>query len=444
MQRTPELALHRFGFGLRPGDTLPSDPVGWLKGQIKRQPEPASFAQFPSAHETLTNEPDLKKIGKAKRGEYGRGILKMLNLALSERLALAVSGDTPFHERLVWFWTNHFAIPIAANTRVASLLFDFERTAIRPFATGKFVDMLLATARAPAMLYVLNNAKSIGPNSSFGQRRERGLNENYAREVMELHTVGLNGGYKQDDIIELAKILTGWTVAPAKRLEQGKTFVFLPQWHEPGEKVVMGVRYPEEGEQEGVKALTALANHPSTAKYLARKFATHFTSDKPDESLVAALEKSFLDTGGDLGALAHTLIDHDAAWAPSLAKARSPEIYVAAAARTIWAKNPPDSDSRVKLIETTARFGQPPCQPPSVKGFPDDSAAWLGPDQVLDRVDWAIEMAEETRSTVNPIEIAQGVLGSLMSETTRKSIAGAPTPQEGLALVLVSPEFMRR
>ena len=448
MRQSPELAVHRFGLGARPGDLARvDDPKRWLIGQTVPQPEPAGFADFPRAPQIIRDAPDrgAMKGDKDARKDYVRELRDAARTAIGARMKAAYVSDAPFHERLVWFWSNHLAIGMQAKLRVVPFAFDYERSAIRPHVTGKFADMLLASARHPAMLVYLDNAVSAGPGSRAGQRRDQGLNENYARELMELHTLGAGGGYTQADIIELAKILSGWTVPP-KAVQQGDTaFIFAANRHEPGAKTLLGVRY-EEGEAAGVEAITALARHPSTARHIARKFAAHFTSDTPDDALVAHLERVFRDTDGDLGELARALVGHDAAWSPELGKARDPIQFVTAAVRATAGASAEKlkPETELALLGGMRTLGQVPFSAPTPQGWPDTAAAWFGPDQVVERAEWALALAGRMTPTVDPADLAVSLFGSLLSETTRTAIARAPSPQEGLALLIASPEFMRR
>ncbi|MBL8157578.1 MAG: DUF1800 domain-containing protein, partial [Anaerolineae bacterium] len=228
----------------------------------------------------------------------------------------------PFLERLVWFWSNHFTISVLKQ-RMIFVAGGYEREAIRPNVLGRFEDLLIATVRHPAMLLYLDNAFSIGPDSPAGRFTGRGLNENHAREILELHTLGVNGGYTQTDVIELARVLTGWSV-DRQGTDNDNGFKFFPNRHQPGTKTLLGKTYAEAGEAEGRQALIELARHPSTARHIATKLARHFIADEPPPQAVARLERVFRDTGGDLKAMAIAIVDEPAAWQPSLTKMRTP------------------------------------------------------------------------------------------------------------------------
>src|SRR6478752_2313795 len=227
------------------------------------------------------------------------------------RLQRAVIADCGFTERLVAFWSNHFCISANKGQLARIWAGSFEREAIRPHVLGRFGDMLKAVEQHPAMLFFLDNQQSLGPDSRAGQNRKRGLNENLAREIMELHTLGVGGGYSQDDVTSLARIITGWTYAGRQgQLGTPGTFVFNANAHQPG------------AQREAV--LSDIARHPSTAKFIATKFARHFVADDPPPALIAKLQDVFARTDGDLRALASALIDADEAWTAPMTKMRSP------------------------------------------------------------------------------------------------------------------------
>jgi uncharacterized protein (DUF1800 family) len=452
MSLEADLALHRFGLGARPAEAgRIGDPKAWLMAQIAPLPDPPAYAALPRAGQIIAAYPEKGEKGdKDVKKERAQEIRKAARIAIGARMKHAVTSDTGFHERLVWFWSNHLAINAAAKLRVLPFAFDYERSAIRPHVTGRFSDMLLASARHPAMLFYLDNATSIGPHSKAGEVRDKGLNENYAREVMELHTMGAGSGYTQADITELARILTGWTIDPSGG---GEGFMFAARRQEPGQKTVLGTTY-EEGEEAGRAALLALARHPATAKRLSAKLASHFTADVPDAKLIAHLESD-----GDLGEVTKALVAHPAVWAPALTKARDPIQFVTAAARAAGNPARADEDGEKGKGKGKAKgeakgegkdggifrtLGQIPFMPPTPQGWPDHEAAWFGPDQVVSRVEWALAFVARTGATADPSALADQVLGKLLTDATRTAISRAPSPQEGLALLLSSPEFMRR
>ncbi len=367
---------------------------------------------------------------------------EMRDLYLREagaRIQAMANTDQPFRERLVAFWGNHFTVSIQRPV-VAGLVGSFEREAIRPHVTGRFEDMLRAAARHPAMLLYLDNADSIGPNSRAGQRSRRGLNENLAREVLELHTLGVEGGYSQDDVRAFAAILTGWSI-PGPRDADTVTdgFVFRPAAHEPGDKSLLGSRYPEAGEAEGVAALAALARHPATARRLATKLARHFIADQPPAAAVARLERVFRDSGGDLGQVARALVDSPEAWAEPLAKIKTPQELVVSTLRATGTGSPPE-----RVVGQLRQLGQMPFAAPSPAGWPDDAGHWIGPESMMQRIEWCALAGHWLAPMVRPANLLETALGPVARPETRQAVLQAPSVAEAVALLLASPEFQRR
>jgi uncharacterized protein (DUF1800 family) len=344
-------------------------------------------------------------------------------------------------ERLVAFWSNHFAISIMKGAPVQATAGAFEREAIRPHVLGRFEDMLLAAERHQAMLVFLDQRQSIGPNSRAGQNQKRGLNENLAREILELHTLGVDGGYAQSDVTSLARILTGWMIAGpwAKDRELGSSF-FNANAHEPGAHALLGKTYPDGGQEQSEQALKDLARHPSTAKFIARKFARHFVSDSPPSALVARLEKSFRDASGDLRALAKTLIESKEAWDHPAEKLRTPYEFVMAAYRLVNVM-PQDVG---QLLGALGALGQPVWGPAGPNGHSDAFEALAAPEAMKTRLEIAWAFGRRAGGALNPFELAEDVYGSALSPETLKAIGRAESKQQGLALLLMSPEFQRR
>jgi uncharacterized protein (DUF1800 family) len=293
------------------------------------------------------------------------------------------------------------------------------------------------------MLIYLDNAYSIGPDSPAGRYTGKGLNENHAREILELHTVGVNGGYTQADVIELAKILTGWSVD--RESATGTGFKFFQNRHQAGSKTLLGKSYGENGEREGEDALRDLARHPSTARHIATKLARHFIADEPPPQAVAKLERVFRDTGGDLRALAAALVDEPSAWQPTLSKMRTPIEYIVAAVRLLGGIQDTLGDQRFQgLAESLRVMGQIPFTAQSPKGWPDVASAWAGPAAIMERVQWAHVLAERIQKKPDPAMLADMTMGPLLSPPTREALKLAADPTQGLALLLASPEFQRR
>jgi uncharacterized protein (DUF1800 family) len=439
------VASVRFGLGPRPGELtgIGNDPRGWLKQQLR----PVTLRV--AAADGATR---LEEYYQA-RGKGADEVAKMLRGQTREqfrdeaakRTLIAVTSEAPFLERWVQFWSNHFTVSVQRPV-VLGLVVPFEDEAIRPYALGKFRDMLLAVTRHPAMLLYLDNAVSIGPNSRAGIRRERGLNENFARELLELHTLGVDGGYTQNDVRELAKILTGWTIPPKNRAggpgEYG-AFRFVPNVHEPGDKQLLGRTIRESGEREGLEALTLLAQHPATANFIATKLVRHFVADTPPQSSVLAIAKVFRDSDGDLTAVANALIDLPAAWDPPLGKVKTPNELVISALRGIGASDGPD------LLRGTAgslqQLGQFPFTAPSPAGWSDEASSWIGPEAALLRVEWGLAFgARAAARNVDPATMLAGTVAPVASKATSFHVEHAPSIAEAIALLVASPEFQRR
>ncbi|HEY4943237.1 MAG TPA: DUF1800 domain-containing protein [Rhizomicrobium sp.] len=281
----------------------------------------------------------------------------------------------------------------------------------------------------------------MGPDSPAGQRSGKGRNENLGRELMELYTLGVDGGYSQADVIAMANILTGWTLNPGG---QNNGFAFVENRHQPGDVTLRGRSYPPTLEG-GVAAIKDLANDPATARHIATKLATHFIADTPPADSVARLEKTFKDTGGDLRALAHTIVDDPAAWAPGAGKMRTPVEYVTAGYRMLGLPKGDNAQKQVRGALAAARLmGQVPLAPPAPKGWPDTADAWSGPDAVLQRIEWAKQVAQAMPPTLDAAAIGEMGLGPLLQPATRTIMARAESQSDALAFLMSSPEFQRR
>lgn len=354
------------------------------------------------------------------------------------RLRAALSAETGLVERLVWFWSNHFCVSGNMKPRVIPLAGAFEREAIRPHVLGRFSDMLLAVESHPAMLIYLDNWRSIGPNSQLGLRRRRGLNENLAREILELHTLGAPPVYSQSDVTNLAKIITGWTYVALDNSERGGQFQFNPRLHEPGPQQVLDKTYPDSGLEQGRAVLQELARHPATARHLASKLAIHFVADVPPPALVDRLANRFLDTDGDLKQVTIALLQSPEAWEARRAKFKRPSEWIVGALRAGGGKDQPIET----LLNAQRSLGEPLWQPPSPKGFSDQSAVWL--DGLVTRLDIASELAAGLRLDEHPSAILDSALGALASAETRTAIGRAEDRKQALALLFLAPESLWR
>ncbi|KJC57781.1 hypothetical protein UP10_26600 [Bradyrhizobium sp. LTSPM299] len=357
------------------------------------------------------------------------------------RLQRGVVADCGFVERLVVFWSNHFCISANKGALARMWAGSFERDAIRPHVLGRFADMLKAVEQHPAMLFFLDNQQSLGPDSRAGINRKRGLNENLAREIMELHTLGVGGGYTQDDVTSFARVITGWTFAGRQgQLGTPGTFVFNANAHEPGPQLVLGKSYPPNGVAQGEAVLSDIARHPSTAKFIATKLACHFVADDPPPALIARLQDVFTKTDGDLKALATTLVDSSEAWQAPLTKMRSPYEFLVASGRLL-ARNPEDPGRYLNGLNV---LGQPLWSPAGPNGFPDTSAAWAAPEGLKLRLDISAQTASQLADRLDPRDLLELVAADAASPETRRTIERAESRQQALALLLMSPEFQRR
>jgi len=291
------------------------------------------------------------------------------------------------------------------------------------------------------MLFFLDNQQSLGPDSRAGLNRNRGLNENLAREIMELHTLGVGGGYSQDDVTSLARIITGWTYAGRQgALGTPGTFVFNANAHQPGAQRVMGKIYEANGVAQGEAVLADIARHPSTAKFIATKFARHFVADDPPPALVARLSDVFVKSDGDLKALALALLDSDEAWQAPLTKMRSPYEFLVASGRLL-AQIPGDPGRYLGALNV---LGQPLWSPAGPNGFPDSNAAWAAPEGMKLRLDISAQIASRLGDGIDPRALLELAAADAASEETRKTVERAESRQQALALLLMSPEFQRR
>jgi len=357
------------------------------------------------------------------------------------RLQRAVQADCGITERLVAFWSNHFCISASKGELARMWAGSFEREAIRPHVLGRFADMVKAVEQHPAMLFFLDNQQSLGPDSRAGLNRKRGLNENFAREIMELHTLGVGGGYTQEDVTSLARIITGWTfVGRQGNLGEPGSFVFNANAHQPGPQLLLGKTYEDHGLAQGEAALADIARHPSTAKFIATKFVRHFVADDPPPVLVAQLETVFRKTDGDLRAMMLALVDADAAWSAPMTKVRNPYEFLVAGGRLL-ARVPDDPGFYLNSLNA---LGQPLWTPAGPNGFADTNAAWAAPEGMKLRLDISAQVASHIGNSIDPRELLDEVGGDAAANETRRTIERAETRQQALALLLMSPEFQRR
>jgi uncharacterized protein (DUF1800 family) len=486
--------LNRIAFGPRPGDVERVRAIG-IDRYIDQQLHPQRVAD-PGMAARLS---DLASIGMSSREiarEYELPQLQARRerkqnaqadpagaptkpdplrqkangviVELAEQKVLrAIYSERQLEEVLTDFWFNHFNVD-ARKGPARFMLTEYERETIRPHVLGKFRDLLEATAKSPAMLFYLDNWMSASPATGemlpprlargpFGGRvvvpggvRQRpqaknapkGLNENYGRELMELHTLGVDGGYTQKDVTEVARAFTGWTIQNPRR---GGGFIFNPRLHDSGQKVVLGhIIKAGGGQSDGEQVLDILAKEPATARFIASKLARRFVSDTPPPALVDRAAARFRATDGDLREVTRTILTSPEFLAPESyrAKVKTPFEFVVSAARAVAA----DVQEALPLVRQLQQLGMPlyQCQPPT--GYKDTADAWVNTGALVSRMNFALTLAGNRLRGVSVASLptADEVLAFDLSETTRATIAKAADAQQMAALTLGAPEFQRR
>jgi len=467
------IALNRFGLGNRPDQPVPPDPKAWLTGQFaKYDPKPDAILAAPTSAGVsaelaayFRDQRTLREQAKAAspgmlpprtdamraQAQFARRAGKQdYTGAIGARAQNALLTDTPFVERLVYFWSNHFAVS-ADKLELTGLAGTLEFEAIRPHVLGKFGDMLSAVERHPAMLLYLDQAVSVGPDSAIGQKRggKVGLNENLAREILELHTLGVRSGYTQADVTEFARALTGWTVAGIGRAPGAKLagtdglpgdFLFADAMHQPGDRTIMGKVYPAGGVTQAQAVLDDVALNPATATHLATKLARHFAGDTPPPAMVARLQAAYLQSHGDLPTVYRAIIDSPEAWVETAAKFRTPWEWSIGAMRALGQKTV-DAQAVAGLM---TQLGQPVWKPGQPVGYDDIAASWAGSDAVMRRVEAAERFAQRAPTTIDARALAPKLFPGAVSPATTQALARAESQGQALALLLVAPEFQRR
>lgn len=480
------IAANRFGFGARPGElrAISRDPRNWVKAQFVRDaPLPAPIAALPPGEDDalafgrwlaarrLRNGGGEAMMRRAEREGVDEEELRALSVeedfvrtfrargvaAIDARMMAAVLSETPARERAVHFWANHFTVSALKPIAVA-MPPSFEREAIRPHVAGSFAAMLRASTQHPGMLLYLDNWLSIGPNAPAARmprgrnpNRPTGLNENLAREVLELHTLGVDGGYTQADVQALAAILTGWTLErpplgmivsdePGRR-PASALFRFLALAHEPGAHTLLGRAYAQDGLAQGERALDDLAAHPSTARFVATKLARHYIADDPPPAAIARIAQAFSRSEGNLRETMEAVVECPEVWAAPFQKFKRPEEYVISTLRAADIRElPPGAGAGA-----VAAMGQRIHAAPGPDGWSDRAEAWLSADLVWKRVEFAQTFANRlARADMDPQALGDAALGPLLSEETRRAVARAESPAQGLAILFAAPEFQRR
>ncbi len=470
------IAANRFGLGARPSELagINRDARGWLKSQLygARVPSPL-ISQLASSSQIYQTQvaalkarvqasqslPSAAIQAGANQSTTRNPILENFMAQVGARYQLAISTQESFRERLIHFWTNHFAVSMDKNA-VGAMAATLENEAIRPNLHRRFFDMLLAAESHPAMIVYLDNQLSIGPHSPMAQvatrrsnvLRKLDINENLGREILELHTLGVGGGYTQSDVTQFAAALTGWSIGDEQRpfaiADRLKTeqdvasgaFTFRDAVHEPGPQTILGKYYPEAGMDQAKAVLKDLSVHPATAKFIATKLARHFIADEPPASAVVRIAKAFLDSEGDLPTVHAAIVDCDEAWRSTSAKFKTPHELIVSAYRAI--DYLPDRPQL--LLQPLVALGQSPYSPGSPAGWEDLAGRWDGSDALMKRIEWAGQFAQRVSAHTSPLLSAQQSLGDALGEHTLMALMNAADRIQGTILWLVSPEFQRR
>ena len=362
----------------------------------------------------------------------------ILRDASEARILRALLSPRQLHEVMVDFWFNHFNV-FSGKGLDDVWIGNYEQQAIRPFVLGRFRDLLFATTKHPAMLVYLDNALSTAPGSPGARGRQKGLNENFAREVMELHTLGANGGYTQEDVVTLARVLTGWGVnQPNARFFPEHAAVFEGARHDYSPKVFLGHPLQSRGKAEGEEALDILAHTPATAHHIAFELAQYFVSDEPPQSLVERLAARFLESGGNIREVLSALFASNEFWDSKGAKYKTPYQFVISAVR---AAEMPLGNVR-PLLGAMDQLGMPlfGCLTPD--GYKNTEDAWLSPDATTRRISFVTALVRGSPSPVDAAHL-EATFGSTLSEATRAALEESPRRLRA-ALILGSPDFMRR
>lgn len=453
----PEVAEIRFGAGLSPRVPAPQSVEALLDGLVGQDRIATRFPiePFESFRHRITTFQAARRDERRAKSDDARTqatkAKKKANTAARKAYASMIRDtvlrrthtDSGFRERLAFFWADHFTARGKSNI-VRFATSPYIEEAIRPHIAGRFEDLLIAAVTHPLMLHYLDQAQSVGPNSRLGKRRERGLNENLAREVMELHTLGVDGPYTQDDVRQLAELFAGLS------LDQQGAFKFKTAHVEPGTETVLGKSYGRSGKLEDVHAvLRDLARHPATARHVATKLAQHFTTDVPDPDLIAKMTEAYRDSGGNLLNVYVALLNHPASWLPEMRNIKRPIDFIATSLRaldvdgTLLARS--NQKQLLNLIVTPMQImGQSWQAPNGPDGWPEENAFWITPQFMAARLAWALSAPQELRRVLpDPQDFAQTALGQNAPPEVAFAASAAENRWEGIALVLASPDFQK-
>lgn len=456
------IAVNRFGLGARGSELAAAarDPRQWLTQQMvspsygaSRFTTVAAFQQFSEYRQRVRDQrkapaqnesSNMQAKGPSGAGTTPAKVIRQTQRALIfDGLWQSIMSAEPFSMRMLDFFSNHFSVSMT-SIQLNVLAPLLERDAVAPHLFGQFEDMLIAVIKHPAMLVYLDNTQSTGPASRVGKKRQRGLNENLAREILELHTLGIDGGYSLGDIRELARALSGWSISrPRDKAQKG--FVYRRDMHEPGARTLLGRRYRDGEVEQGEQMLRDLARHPATGRFVCHKLAQHLVSDMPDEGLVDAMSAQWQQTNGNLGAVIRVLIAHDASWREERQKFKTPREFVISTLRALEIQE--DSPPRFlrQLHRHLRDMGQAPFGSGSPAGYPISNRHWDGADALMKRIDWAnTVVAVSAQSNKSALEISSRLFSTQLDGATRQAMERAETDRQARALLFLSPDFQRR
>ena len=460
---TPYRAASHFGLGGSKQDlqAIGDDAVGWVLDQVSANHSvvikdmPLSGAQIagnqqrvqarPQAQRMMSDAEDAESMIDQEQRRYRQEVQGAIRDTMDLRFEQAITTSAPVKERLAQFWSNHFTVSQAGRQQIVSACPSFENEAIRASLDGFFAEMVFKVVSNPVMLLYLDNAQSIGPKSQVGRRRKAGLNENLAREVLELHTLGVNGGYTQSDVTALAAILTGWTVGTPQIARLGAQpghFAFVEAMHEPGSQTLLGKVYKESGSKQAVSALKDLSVHRSTARFIATKLVRHFVGDEPAARDVDFVADAFMKSDGYLPAVHKAVLALTSAWEPTNKKLKSPYELLVSTLRGL--SLPQVAMSREASLNVLRTMNHMPFTAPSPAGWPDTNEYWGSPAALKQRIEWGVALGRRLGNRINAMDAAPVLLDADESAALLRTIARAESPAQGLALLVSSPQFQWR
>ena len=461
------IATNRFGMGAQPGeiDSARLNPKEWLINSLSNITPPKEAPTSIRMLQAWKQLNHLKKLQKRINEQKSQNLKrpKQLSKEQQEKIKLLAAGNLlktnsglivkesiqsnhSINFRLLDFFSNHFSVS-AHSTSLRFLAPTFDWEAIAPNLTGPFSKMLTSAVSHPAMLLYLDNNNNAGPNSLKAKKNSSiGLNENLAREILELHTMGVNSDYTQQDIQELAKAITGWSSIKKSKIVKNsikQAFLYRENYHEPGDRKILGKVYKEVkgSNQQAISILTDLANHPKTANHICTKLARHFTKDEPDISLIKEMTSTWLKTNGTIKSVMETMILSKSSWQSETLKFKSPREFLISAYRTI-----PDISKTLEnkdYYDNLKHLRQEPYSAGSPDGFGDTKSTWDSSDELFNRIDWCTHFSSRLKQP-SSLELLKIALGNSISTNSLKVIQRAESQRQAVSLLLMSPEFLYR